>query len=360
MIYYLFCFIFPFVAFIKTTVYKNVSLFLGGAFLVLFSALRWETGTDWLPYYEDFLVPNQRHDFEPGYVLYVNLIRFFTNNYTIFLIITSLIPVYLLFKTCKNLIKDYELIVIAIAFFYSYYYLGSFFGAERRIIAIGILSFSLCYLFTNRMLKASLLIMLAATFHASALIMFLGIFIKKSKVRDQYILLVISMVAFIPLSLFLKNILFEVLKYIPGEVIKAKLNAYIDSPEQYGSLGFGGILKRSIVVVIFTYVIFKTELKNNEMVISFLKFYLAGISFYLLFSPVSAMFSVMSIYFTITEIFIWPYVFKKIGGFSRSPVFIFLLIAYLCFQSNSILKSYPELFYPYLSIFSSEHRVGLE
>ncbi|EBP6603902.1 EpsG family protein, partial [Salmonella enterica subsp. enterica serovar Tennessee] len=97
MIYYIFIVIFPFFSFVKNKNIKIYGLMLSFLFLVSFCSLRWQTGTDWLPYYDDFMSPGNRHDFEIGYVLYVKLIRYLTDNYTLFLFTTSIIPIALIF-----------------------------------------------------------------------------------------------------------------------------------------------------------------------------------------------------------------------------------------------------------------------
>ncbi|HGJ4365622.1 TPA: EpsG family protein, partial [Salmonella enterica subsp. enterica serovar Thompson] len=54
-----------------------------------------------------------------------------------------------------------------------------------------------------------------------------------------------------------------------------------------------------------------------------------------------------------------PAVLVRVGIFTRIPALIFIVIFYFCYQVYSILGSYPELFYPYISVFSEIQRQGI-
>ena len=68
--------------------YKYVFAFICFAILVFQDGFRWETGTDWDPYYYFFenltlSITPEDSDFDIGYVLFSYLIRVFTDNYTL-------------------------------------------------------------------------------------------------------------------------------------------------------------------------------------------------------------------------------------------------------------------------------------
>ena len=74
--------------------YKYVFTFICFALLVFQDGFRWETGTDWDPYYYFFenltlSITPEDSDFDIGYVLFSYLIRVFTDNYTVFLTILA-------------------------------------------------------------------------------------------------------------------------------------------------------------------------------------------------------------------------------------------------------------------------------
>jgi len=59
--------------------------------LILFDGLRWQMGTDWQNYYDYFLKSDQydQAGMEIGFKLYTSTIRFFTENYSVYLLITT-------------------------------------------------------------------------------------------------------------------------------------------------------------------------------------------------------------------------------------------------------------------------------
>ena len=138
MVYYIIPFFLPLLYFLRSNYISYFSIFSVLCFMLFLAALRWQTGTDWFPYYNDFITPNIRQDFELGYVVYVNTIRWFTESYSIFLFITTLIPLLLIHSTLYKCVDSKKCFILSLSYFYTYYYLGSFFGAERRIIAIGL------------------------------------------------------------------------------------------------------------------------------------------------------------------------------------------------------------------------------
>lgn len=358
MIYYLFIFILPFFSFVQNKNVKFYILILSFLFLVLFCSLRWQTGTDWIPYYDDFMSPGERHDFEIGYVLYVQLIKYFTDNYTIFLLCTSVIPITLIFLGCLKTQKNLSLTILSICVFYSYYYLGSFFGAERRIIAIGLSFFAVIQYQNNKKLQSLIFILLAATFHISSLVTLSIFLLNKLSFTLYKILLVVGAILSLPLSHYISDIIGQAINLIPIEIVRYKLTVYTENAQEYGAISITGIIKRVVISGIFIYTL-AYDIKNDKATLFLVKTYLFGTLIYLLLSPISAMFSVISIYFTIVEILLIPAVLVRLGIFTRIPVLMFVVILYLSYQVYSILGSYPELFYPYISIFSEIQRQGI-
>ena len=83
----------------KKIIHKNVISILIYSIFVIQFGLRWEMGTDWRPYLinfentdsiEDVLI-NVIRGFELGYGLLVLLVRKFTENYSVFLLVHALI-----------------------------------------------------------------------------------------------------------------------------------------------------------------------------------------------------------------------------------------------------------------------------
>lgn len=361
MIYFLLPLFFCFFYFIKDKYIQSAVVFIFLMAIVMFAGLRWETGTDWIPYYENFLEPDNRIDFEVGYYWYVSAIRFFTDDYTIFLLFTSAIPTVFVYLGCKKTIGNdiNNTLLLALLMFYSYYYLGSFFGAERRIIAIGLCFFALVNYIYGRSLFALILILFSALFHASSLFTLLIFMSRRISLRCLLIILLISAVIILPLSPYLSAIIEGMIEYVPLDIFKIKLVAYTQNAAEYGEFNLAGALKRMFVAVILIYVYFANASKLGDDFLTLLKIYILGVLFYLVLSPISAMFSVLTIYLTISEILLIPIVLAKSQIFLQAPYLYLIFILYLMYQIYSILNSYPDLFFPYINALSGGTRWGL-
>lgn len=359
MVYYIIPFFLPLLYFLRSNNILYLSTFSVLCFMLLLAGLRWQTGTDWFPYYNDFITPNVRQDFELGYVFYVNAIRRFTDSYTIFLSITTLIPLLLIYSTLYKCVDSKRCLILSLSFFYSYYYLGSFFGAERRIIAIGLCFAAVGYLVKSNKLNAFICICIASLFHSSAAITIVFFFIQRLKLKFLLYTISLLVICVIPLSIYSGDIISFAISNIPVDIVKHKLTVYTEYSSNYGDVNLFGFVKRLIILLIISTCILCTYLKDDEELILLLKIYISGVIIYTILTPVSAMFSVLTIYFSIVEIIIIPSVITKLRIIDNAPFFIILLIFYLCYQTYSILNSYPDLFYPYISVISGVNRVGI-
>lgn len=328
--------------------------------MLLLAALRWQTGTDWFPYHNDFITPNIRQDFEWGYVFYVNTIRWFTESYSIFLFITTLIPLLLIHSTLYKCVDSKKCFILSLSYFYTYYYLGSFFGAERRIVAIGLCFAAVGFLVKSNKINAFICIFLATLFHSSAAITVLFFFIQKIKLKFLLYLMFLLVICIVPLNIYLSDIITVAVSNIPIDIIRHKLTVYTENSSNYGGVNLFGLVKRFVIYFIMSACVLRTYLKDNEELIFLLKIYISGVILYTVLTPVSAMFSVLTIYFSIVEIILIPMVLTKLRIIDDAPFFIVLFILYLCCQTYLILSSYSELFYPYISVISGVNRFGIQ
>lgn len=350
---------FPLLYFLKNRISLSFSIFVALLFMLLLASFRWETGTDWVPYHDDFISPNVRHDFELGYVAYVNLIRWFTDSYTIFLIITTLIPLIIIYTTLNKCVDNKKTVILSLAYFYSYYYLGSFFGAERRIIAIGLCFAAIGYLIKSKKVIAFIYISIAALFHSSAAIAILMFLVHKVKLKYLIGMMLLLTVIVIPFSAYMGSILSTIILYVPIDIVKYKLTVYTQDAGNYGAFNPVGLIKRVVICLIISLCILRTYLKYDKELMILLKIYLLGVILYIALTPISAMFSVLTIYFTIAEVLLIPIILVKLKVIENAPFIILVYIVYLCYQTYSILNSYPDLFYPYINIFSEINREGI-
>ena len=69
---------------------KKLLFFLIILPISLLDGLRWEMGADWVSYYSYFTDDSYSVSFDPGFILYTEIIKGFTDNYSVYLLITSL------------------------------------------------------------------------------------------------------------------------------------------------------------------------------------------------------------------------------------------------------------------------------
>lgn len=360
MIYFIFPLFFSAFYFSKDKYIQSIIYLLFLISMVLFAGLRWETGTDWIPYYENFLEPDNRSDFEIGYSCYVSVVRFFTDSYTIFLLLTSAIPIFLVYYGCKKVIgKDrHNTLLLALLMFYSYYYLGSFLGAERRIIAIGLSFLALSIYINGKTWCALLLIFFASLFHVSSLFT-VFIFLSRWISIRSLVIIFFTLAVIFPLFHYMSAIVNSLIDYVPIDLFKMKLIEYTQNAQNYGEFNFAGAVKRVFIIAMLLCVFYFDKYRFDEKVFTLLKVYILGGALYLILSPISAMFSVLTIYLTISEILLIPIVITQTRLFIKAPFFYLIFIVYLMSQTYSILNSYPDLFYPYIDVISGDSRLGL-
>ena len=171
--------------------------------MALLDGLRWEMGTDWIGYYDYFIgdTPSQRYIFDPGFVLFTDFIKFFTDNYSVYLLSISLITFVGIFYgvfliTGKNFL----------AIFYLVGTLPWYMGSLRQMIACVFFVWALKAIVDREPLKYIVLMIIGISFHAT-LMVFLLTYIFFGISTISYILLYLAILIVIPFTANLMYIL---------------------------------------------------------------------------------------------------------------------------------------------------------
>lgn len=149
--------------------------------LICFDGLRWQMGVDWGSYFSFYKreldgfstiwlvgldnIKKDTHNFSAGYTIYTYIFQIFTNNYSIFLFITSLIFYSIIFKSVMKL-TSYN----SLAFFYLISCLPWYSGSLRQMLACALLAFSIRYIFKRKVIKFLILNIIGIYFHASLIV----------------------------------------------------------------------------------------------------------------------------------------------------------------------------------------------
>ena len=143
---------------------------------------------------QDFLTAYifQQYPTELGYVWFNVLLSYITANRYLFIFVVTLIIYVLYFINIKRYALDYRialLFVLALLFFFTFTYL-------RQMIGVGIAGLSIKYVYERKLWKFVFFVLLAASFHNSAVILFPIYFIPMRKYSVSIVML-LMLVCFI-------------------------------------------------------------------------------------------------------------------------------------------------------------------
>jgi len=337
-----------------TTLQKKRLVFFLYFLLVVQIGLRWETGTDWNPYLENFegsddyniIILNSLTGFEIGYGTLIFLMKKLFNSYSVFLFFHAVIFYLVIFRTAK---KYSPFFFVSIIFFYATT-LGVV-GSNRQLLAIIICLLGMDFIFEKKPIKFLGVIFLASLFHTTAFLFAVYYFFNRN-FKSATIVLVLVL-SFIIGKTGLPFLLFSKFGGIFGELASSKTVAYSEGSDSalQNSLGIVGLLKRLVFIAIFTY--------NYSFLSKRLYYYkvlyngyIFGMVLYFLFaSSLLILVNRGSLYFNIMESFLLScqfLVFYK--RFDRVCLFFVLLLISIVFLFQSV-SAYPDLFDPYKSIF---------
>lgn len=334
--------------------------------MICFIGLRWTTGTDWSPYklLFDTLELNWTflfnvYHFDFGFVVFNSIVKLFTNNYSVLLFVNSLVTIVFLFLFIK---KTSPFPNVSLFLFYSSFMLAQFMGSNRRMMAMVFVLWAIWFLYNNQKSKFYCLEGLAFLFHRSSIITFVLIFVPREilSIRKTIILLFLSFIlgvfgVFSKLVDFIGLMLYQ---FIQHPVIE-KMVFYSEYGEEHmvSSTGnlflstFLAVAKRCLFLFFYFYIIRKNVIdKFTQYVYNIYIYAFAG---YLIF--IGSFFQMLTAYFALIEIILLARMYSYTSGRVKL-VFLLLILLYGFIQMLSALNVYPDLYMPYISIFSNIER----
>ncbi|CAD0008517.1 EpsG family protein [Flavobacterium salmonis] len=339
----------------KLTDIENKILFSILYFIIVVQiGLRWETGTDWYPYYHHFsdvdevslVFINALAGFEIGYGFTTFFIYKIFGDYSFFLFFHALFFYGIIFKTAK---KYSPYLYLSLLFFYATN-LGLV-GSNRQLMALAICLLALPFVEKKKTIPFFLLILLASFFHTTAILFSVYYFL--NRVFKWQAICTILIIAFVigKTSLPLK---FFSLGGFVSESATYKVEFYGNEAKDAlkdASLSIFGLIKRILLLILFTcnFDYLNKKLPYYKIIYNGYAF---GLFLYFMFS--SSLLIIVnrgSLYFNIMESFLISsqLVFFK---FSLDKVYVLLIIfivsVFLLLQS---ISPYFDLFDPYKSLF---------
>lgn len=336
---------------------RNIIISILYVIIVAQIGLRWETGTDWIPYLENFessddyslVLINSLTGIEIGYGTFVFILKKLIDSYSFFLVLHAAIFYAIIFRTFK---KYSPYFFISLLFFYATN-LGLL-GSNRQLLAVSICLLAIPYIIDSKPIKFFAIIIFASLFHTTALLF--GFYYFFNKNFKWYFVLSSLLAAFIIGKTALPIKLFSLTGGI-GELASSKVEAYGSGAKeamQEANLGFFGLIKRILFLTLFTY-----NMKYLSYKLTYYKIlyngYAFGLIIYFLFS--STLIIIVnrgSLYFNIMESFLISSQFLIISSRTEKTYLLFILLLISILFLIQSISPYPDLFDPYKSLFYNQ------
>lgn len=339
---------------------RNLSIYWLFCFvlLVCHDGLRWETGTDWVPYssYFENCLNLANDDFEWGYATLSKLVRVFTSEYSVFLLLHAVILYLLVFSS----IKKYAVNPFLSLFLY-YCATLPILGMNRQFIAFGICLYAIRYIMERKKVCFAISMIIAMAFHLSAVVFVVAYFFNKPLNIKVYILLLLAAVG-ISMSGLVNHLPLEVFALLSSDMAD-KMNFYADDFVA-GNVAINPLFillslsKRLVWIVLILGYVYNAK-KSDKYFCLLFNIYVFSLLFYIVFNNTILQIIVSRglLYFNIAEIFIIPYAliaFKDNGG--KKILFVLLILFGLTNLKKGIDSYAPpgettDLFVPYKGIF---------
>lgn len=317
------------------------------------SFLRWEKGTDWLPYYYMFrdlnIVKYYKESYEILYFQLFSIVRYFTNTYTYMLLVQAVI-IYLL---NYYIIRKHSLLpMLSIFLWFSYSFASIFF--VRQTLAMAFIMLSLHFIINRKMYGFLLSVLGAFLIHRSAVIFLPAYFIWKLNL-SRFQIIAVVLISF-GLTFFAKK-LFSYFVVLDISIISEKSETYLrESKNTFGSsyspfeTMIRGVSYRLAIIVItlFFYKLYATE----SLYRGFFNLYLVGISTFIIFVPMSVALIRFSVYYDAVQIFLCPFIILYFKDKQIQNIILLIMVFYFLTRLQSAIAGYYDLYVPYKSIFN--------
>lgn len=334
--------------------------------LSLFIGFRWETGTDWDSYKTLFdtieldwsFLLNVYH-FDIGYVLFNALVRIFTDNYTIFLCVNSIVTIYFL---SKLIIKVSPYPNLSLFFFYTNFMIAQFMGSNRRMMAMVFVLWGFYYAYLYNKKKGLISIGSAFLFHRASIVSILSWFVPKKiwGIKKTIAILLASLcIGLVQLPAKMIELSGHILGAITSNPLVEKMIFYSENNEDHLVYGTGSLIlstilavgKRSILLAFYLYI--ASRKKIDGLTQFFYNLYIVSFAGYLLF--IGSFFQMLTAFFAFVEVLLIGRMYSYTSGKAKMA-FCTLVFAYGILQMMNALNVYPELYIPYLPFWTDISR----
>lgn len=326
----------------------------------LFQGLRWRTGTDWIPYYDVFIYANSRDpisNMEPGYLVLNKLIKSFTSNYSVFLLITCFLRLWLFARAAKYFGVSNIAAILLVCFSAAIF-------PVRIHLAVAIYFNAYKYIVEKNFVKYLFVVFLAASVHMSAL--FALPFYLLSLKSFSYRTLIIVYIGACFLGYAVEPILESVNNFVmlglfdSSEFAVEKISGNLEGTMEYGRSFVSvvmSLINGAFFVSLFCFIrqkYFREDKKYDVL----LFLYVFGLAFNRLFiNAIPSLTRAVEFFSCGFSIMLLLCIARQTP--KTRPFFLTLIVIYYFFIFKRLPSIYTDLFVPYYSVFSDVQRVSV-
>lgn len=326
---------------------KSINYLVVYAYIV-FLGFRGFIGWDWVNYYptfmniESFSIDIVLDRFDIGFVFYMALIKSLFKSFESFLVISTIINVYLLHLFFKRYLPTkYYALGFATFFAFNGFILET--DLMRNIKSILIFILALQYIEERKVIPYFAMIFVALLFHWSAIIYIPLYFFLHKEFPLKFILIIfiIGNIIFLLQIEYITPIIKAIASLMP-ENISIKISGYLGSSLYSKSYGLTlGYIERTLMIFFVLY--YYNRIKNKKSNILFLNSFIIYICLFLFCSEISIILQRVAGGFGYAYWILIPIIIHKVEKNIKPILFFFFLIIIITkmhLLSNNILYNY--------------------
>lgn len=335
--------------------YKALLLSLCFFFLVFHDGLRWETGSDWVPYYNfytNFAVMADRDNlFEPGYLLFMGLLHLISEDYSFYLVIHALV-FYSLFFYAITKISNSPFLSLLLFYMITVPYMGM----NRQFLALALFSLGLVFLLEGKRWIFLSFIVVAFFFHKTVILAVPALFMNR-EFPKKMILVTLAIALVISISGIVDIIGTGAALAMSGDGsdTSTRLDVYtnLDNETSIVSTVFS-LAKKTIWLVLLLF--FKDKVDKDSKYNLLFNMYIFSVIIYIIFNNTVLQIIVARglLYYNLIEIFVVPYVltiFKPNYGKLGLMMLLSIYCSINIFKGFSNYGENTDYFIPYKGLF---------
>jgi hypothetical protein len=261
--------------------------------ILIFFGFRGFISWDWTAYYPAFRDIPQLFSlnaaafkvtrFEPGFVIYISILKFFCNNYHFFIFISTLIDLLILLLVLKRFNSGNFSLSFLLFLVFGGFYLET--DLLRNAKSIMLFFLSLKYLSERKMLPYMLLNLVGCMFHFSS-ILFIPLYFFLHKTISKKAVIIIFITGLLLFLLRIEYIIPAVRKIagLLGENTTQVLNKYIKNNLYSGGYGITIGLMERILTATLIVIFYRKLITKNTWNVIFINSYLIYFIFFFFFA----------------------------------------------------------------------------